>query len=93
MPSLVAEIGDVVESHLKMIGMIKTEEMSEHQQKILDEKRAQFEEKSKQVSTEKVAKSSEFPAGSQLCVKCQVTAVILMDGCMTCLNCADSKCG
>ena len=93
MPSLVAEIGDVVESHLKMIGMIKTEEMSEHQQKILDEKRAQFEEKSKQVSTEKVAQSSEFPAGSQLCVKCQVTAVILMDGCMTCLNCADSKCG
>jgi len=93
MPSLVAEIGDVVESHLKMIGMIKTEEVSDHQQKILDEKRAQFEEKSKQANIEKVAKSSEFPAGSQLCVKCQVTAVILMDGCMTCLNCADSKCG
>ncbi|MEW5009838.1 MAG: NrdJb [Cycloclasticus sp.] len=93
MPSLVAEIGDVVESHLKMIGMIKTEEIDEHQQKILDEKRAQFEEKSKQANTEKTAKSSEFPAGAQLCGKCQVTAVIQMDGCMTCLNCADSKCG
>ena len=92
MPSLVAEIGDVVESHLKMIGMIKSEEISEHQQKILDEKRAQFEEKSKQANTEKTVKSTEFPAGSQLCGKCQVTAVIQMDGCMTCLNCGDSKC-
>ena len=43
MPSLVAEIGDVVESHLRMIGMIQSEEISEHQQKIMDEKRAQFE--------------------------------------------------
>jgi len=93
MPSLVAEIGDVVESHLKMIGMIKSEEINEHQQKILDEKRAQFEEKSKQANIEKEVKSTEFPAGAQLCGKCQVTAVIQMDGCMTCLNCADSKCG
>ena len=93
MPSLVAEIGDVVESHLKMIGMIKADEINEHQQKILDEKRAQFEEKSKQANTEKEVKSTEFPAGAQLCGKCQVTAVIQMDGCMTCLNCADSKCG
>ena len=92
MPSLVAEIGDVVESHLKMIGMIKTEDVNDHQQKILDEKRAQFEEKSKQANAEKEAKSTEFPAGSQLCGKCHVTAVIQMDGCMTCLNCADSKC-
>jgi len=93
MPSLVAEIGDVVESHLKMIGMIKADEINEHQQKILDEKRAQFEEKSKQANIEKEVKSTEFPAGAQLCGKCQVTAVIQMDGCMTCLNCADSKCG
>jgi len=94
MPSLVAEIGDVVESHLKMIGMIKTEEISEHQQKIMDEKRAEFEAKSKVESPSEEAKgSAEFPAGSTLCAKCNTVAMIKMDGCMTCLNCGDSKCG
>jgi hypothetical protein len=91
MPSLVAEIGDVVESHLKMIGMIKTEEISEHQQKIMDEKRAQFEAE-KQVKTPEPEEASAFPAGSQLCTKCNTKASIQMDGCMTCLNCGDSKC-
>ncbi|PCI18286.1 MAG: NrdJb [Piscirickettsiaceae bacterium] len=92
MPSLVAEIGDVVESHLKMIGLIKTEEISEHQQKIMDEKRAQFEAE-KQVKLTVPTEASEFPAGSQLCTKCNTKASIQMDGCMTCLNCGDSKCG
>jgi len=92
MPSLVAEIGDVVESHLKMIGMIKTEEISEHQQKIMDEKRAQFEAE-KLVKSPEHETASEFPAGAQLCTKCNVVASIQMDGCMTCLNCGDSKCG
>lgn len=92
MPSLVAEIGDVVESHLKMIGMIKTEEISEHQQKIMDEKRAQFEGK-KAVKEPEVESASAFPEGSQLCAKCNTKAMIKMDGCMTCLNCGDSKCG
>ncbi len=34
-----------------------------------------------------------FPNDAQLCVKCSTKAVIKMDGCMTCLNCGDSKCG
>lgn len=92
MPSLVAEIGDVVESHLRMIGMIQSEEISEHQQKVMDEKRAQFEAKTK-LDTESEETNSAFPAGSSLCGKCQTIAVIQMDGCMTCLNCGDSKCG
>jgi hypothetical protein len=28
-----------------------------------------------------------------LCVKCSTKAMVLMDGCMTCLNCGESKCG
>ena len=92
MPSLVAEIGDVVESHLKMIGMIKSEEISEHQQQIMDEKRAQFEAEKKINNAESI-ESTAFPAGSQLCTKCNTKAAIQMDGCMTCLNCGDSKCG
>ncbi len=89
MPSLVAEIGDVIYCHLVMIGMIKEEEPSEHQQKILDEKREQFEASIKMKDKEH---GSEFPDGAQLCKKCSTKAVIQMDGCLTCLNCGDSKC-
>jgi hypothetical protein len=92
MPSLVAEIGDVVESHLRMIGMIKTEEISEHQQKIMDEKRAQFEGQQQQKSAQTVD-ADAYPEGAALCTKCNTKAAIQMDGCLTCLNCGDSKCG
>ena len=37
--------------------------------------------------------STGYPKGSQLCSKCQTKAVIMMDGCLTCLSCGDSKCG
>ena len=37
MPSLVAEIGDVLESHLRMIGLLKDEGLDEHQQQLIDE--------------------------------------------------------
>ncbi|MBN0009169.1 NrdJb, partial [Pseudomonas aeruginosa] len=29
----------------------------------------------------------------QLCNKCNTQAVVQMDGCATCLNCGNSKCG
>lgn len=35
---------------------------------------------------------SRFPASAQLCAKCSTAAVMMMDACMTCLNCGDSKC-
>jgi len=91
-PSLVAEIGDVIECHLKMIGLIKTEGLDEHQQKFLAEKRAAFQDQSKQMQSES-SKGSDFPADAHLCAKCSVKSVIKMDGCLTCLNCGDSKCG
>jgi len=91
MPSLVAEIGDAIECHLRMIGMIRDDGPDEHQQKLMAEKRKQFEEANKANSAEPEA--SEFPAGAQLCTKCNTKASIQMDGCMTCLNCGDSKCG
>jgi len=94
MPSLVAEIGESIESHMKMIGMIKDDTISDHQKKIMDQKRAEYEKKhsSTEQSCDDDAATS-FPAGSQLCKKCNTKASILMDGCMTCLNCGDSKCG
>lgn len=90
MPSLVAEIGDAIESHLRMIGLIKDDGLDEHQQKLINEKRQQFESIAK--SAEENG-GSEFPDGAQLCGKCNTKAMIKMDGCMTCLNCGDSKCG
>ena len=91
-PSLVAELGDVIECHLKMIGLIKTEEMDDHQKKFLAEKRAQLESQTASAGAANDDRGS-FPADAQLCAKCSTKAVIKMDGCMTCLNCGDSKCG
>ena len=88
MPSLVAEIGWAIEDHLQKIGLLKKPEIPEHQQKIMDQKRAEFEG-----AASAAEEPSEFPANAEVCKKCSVKAVILMDGCMTCLNCGDSKCG
>ena len=88
MPSLVAEIGWAIEDHLQKIGMMTKAEIPAHQQKIMDEKRQDFEN-----AAAPVAEASDFPPTAELCKKCSVKATILMDGCMTCLSCGDSKCG
>jgi len=91
MPSLVAEIGAVIEKHMKAIGLIEHEEMSESTKQILAEKKAQFE--ASQTSSAENAEENPFPANATLCKKCHNKSVIVMDGCQTCLNCGDSKCG
>ena len=88
MPSLVAEIGWAIEDHLQKIGMMTKVEIPEHQQRIMDEKRADFEN-----AAAPIVEASDFPPTAELCKKCSVKATILMDGCMTCLNCGESKCG
>jgi len=90
-PSLVAEIGEVVEKHLQEIGMLKKPGLDEHQQKLVEEKKAEYLEKHSKSGEE--SNDEGFPKGAQLCKKCNTKASILMDGCMTCLNCGDSKCG
>jgi hypothetical protein len=90
-PSLVAEIGEVVEQHLQNIGMLKKPGLDEHQQKLVDEKRTEYYEKHAKKDEEMTAEG--FPKGSQLCGKCNTKAAIIMDGCLTCLNCGESKCG
>ena len=94
MPSLVAEIGCAIESHMKFIGMLKDNELDEHQKKLIEAKRKEFEEKnSPETENNADNDTSSFPEKAQLCTKCQTKALVLMDGCMTCLNCGDSKCG
>lgn len=90
MPSLVAEIGDAIECHLRMIGMMSDEGLDEHQKKLVEEKRIQYESSVKNAEDKE---PQDFPDGASLCGKCQTKAMIQMDGCLTCLNCGDSKCG
>ena len=90
MPSIIAELGYIVEKHLITIGLLSKQELDEGQRKLIEEKRADFEARGKQ--RDAFAKG-EYPEGAQLCSKCQTAAVVMMDGCMTCLSCGESKCG
>ena len=89
MPSIIAELGHVIEKHLLAIGLIRKNQLDPHQQKLVDAKRAEYEARARQADA--FAKS-HFPEGAQLCGRCSTAAVVMMDGCMTCLNCGDSKC-
>ena len=88
-PSLVAEIGEVVEQHLYEIGMLVKTEPDEHQKKLIAEKREEY----MQQHAHEPKNDEGFPPGAQLCAKCSTKAAIIMDGCLTCLNCGESKCG
>ncbi len=92
-PSLVAEIGDVIERHLKMIGLIPTESLDEHQKHFIEQKRREAEARALPRENRDDGETPAFPAVAQLCGKCSMKSVVKMDGCMTCLNCGDSKCG
>jgi len=84
-PSIVAEIGDVIEQHMIAIGMLKHAPPDPHQQEFLDAKRREAEQ-------QQPASDDDFPSSAQLCRKCQTRAVVSLDNCLTCLNCGDSKC-
>ena len=121
MPSLVAELGMIIEDHLKSIGMMHDPEMSEHQRALIAEKRRAYEQRSKKNSEiatagemggamvdvagdngaderseeviEVTGDGASFPPSASMCHKCSTKAVVIMDGCATCLNCGYSKCG
>ncbi|HEX7043520.1 MAG TPA: hypothetical protein VF203_02785 [Burkholderiales bacterium] len=90
-PSIVAELGDVIERHLKMIGLMPEDDVDEHRERFLAEKRAQVARSAGRETLRNDA--GDFPPDATLCSKCSTKAVIRMDGCVTCLNCGDSKCG
>ncbi len=90
MPSIIAELGYVIEKHLISIGMLTAPVLDEGQQRLIAEKRAEYEESKKQ---QDAFSKGEYPEGAQLCSKCSTAAVIVMDGCRTCLSCGDSQCG
>jgi hypothetical protein len=127
MPSIVAELGAIVEQHLKSIGLMHDPELDAGQRKLIADKRAAYEarvtndskkkseltndlagalgesaKKTESVRPEPVegrtgnidaSASLAFPPGATMCHKCNTSAVVMMDGCATCLNCGYSKCG
>jgi len=92
MPSIVAEIGHAIERHMQMIGMIKADKLDDHQKEFLAKKKAEIDA-AQGTADGKEVENGEFPDSATVCAKCNTKAVVLMDGCMTCLSCGDSKCG
>ena len=98
MPSLVAEIGDVIEMHLRKIGLLEADGLDEHQKAFIEQKKAELARNTNpgtpaNEDQQPATGGSSYPPGATLCGKCNTKAMIQMDGCMTCLNCGDSKCG
>ena len=77
MPSIIAELGHIVEKHLIMIGLMAAPELDEGQKKLIAQKRAEYEESKKQ---QDAFSASNYPEGAQLCSKCNTVALIMMDG-------------
>ncbi len=95
-PSIVADIGAVIEHHFKRIGLLAPDELSEQQQLMLNEKRAQVEARDRQAEQGRdnvVSSEDSYPDSAILCFKCSTKAMVLLDGCQTCLACGYSKCG
>lgn len=86
MPSVVADIGHIIETHLKTLDMLPDNEIDTHQQLYLQKKR-------EEVMSEQKVENNSFPDTAIKCTKCHQKSVVLLDGCATCLNCGDSKCG
>lgn len=97
MPSIIAEIGAVIEHHLQKIGLMEKEELSEQQQLLLDQKRAEAvasaEKKTLTDASSSDGEETGYPASATLCNKCSTKAVVVLDNCATCLSCGYSKCG
>lgn len=77
-PSVVAHIGAVFKHHCQRIGILEAPPLSNAQKEVMAEKKAEAEKKG---------------VKGQLCAKCGESSVVKLDGCMTCLDCGDSKCG
>jgi len=130
MPSLVAELGAIIEDHLKSIGLMHDPDMSDATRALIAEKRMAYSKlgskKNSDVSRSAASAANagegrggvasevmtldaesqgshedievtgdgvSFPPSATMCHKCNNKAVVIMDGCATCLNCGYSKCG
>ena len=66
MPSIIAEIGDVIAHHMQKIGLMEKEELSEQQKLILDQKRAEVEGAQKKVVSDESAQITGWRSSRRL---------------------------
>ena len=76
--SIIHEIGEVVENHIN--NLFYEEEFTKTESKLPKE----FQNKHEK---------TDITLSSQECPKCRSLNTALMDGCLQCLDCGDSKCG
>lgn len=81
-PSLVSQVGGVIKEHLEGLKNPVVWSHQRYADNHLDEKQ----------ESEDPDGNTDYPPNATICPKCNHKAVILMDGCATCLNCGDSKC-
>ena len=82
-PSLVAEIGDVIEAHLRSIGLLGPARPKAHE----------ASEAHAPVVAQDNVDDGGIPGDALHCSHCFAKAVVALDNCLTCLNCGESKCG
>lgn len=91
LPSLVAEVGEVIRLHLDWI-----KEREILQEQIIEIPLEKVVETVLDVIVEEAMAIDEnepiYPKGAILCQECFTIASILMDGCRVCLHCGASKC-
>jgi hypothetical protein len=100
--SMVSAIADAVDHHVKTTCGIEREKviLSDIAQEVIAEKKAkhlaqhgQSEDINETLDADNNVIDAKLP-GAFDCPKCNVkNAVVLMDGCKTCTQCGDSKCG
>jgi hypothetical protein len=78
--SIIHELGSVVEEHLAKLA-IKNGLVKPVTVESIKEEKATKED------------ADSYPPNATSCKLCQHRAVVTLDGCATCLNCGDSKCG
>ena len=81
MNSVVSELGHIIEEHLVLIGLVAPTRPAQDQQELIDQK-----------LMHRAPGQGTFSGKGQQCPKCFEYAVVMSEGCLTCLNCGDSKC-
>ena len=87
-PSLLAEIGEVLETHLKSIGLIVDQPDAAREAELASKRAEQAS-----AQHDAIGARDGLPANAAVCGKCYARAVVRLDGCKTCLSCGDSICG
>jgi len=98
MPSVVAELGVVIEDHMKRIGLILPDDPAEREalrkkKQALKEALKPATEAAESAASAAQEEPSGYPPNAELCHKCHTKAMVVLDGCQTCLSCGYSKCG